>query len=217
MFNFQQCLDDLWEDRVCWWLGCDVWGFNCMMLQLLGYEWCSASCSDLWPIDDKLRQSSFDMSLACTCMSMCTEHMRGWWWLMVGRKNVLGYCSVLQHCYIENHRIQKTQFSAGMCVCVWAMWIRFKKNILAHDNVFGPIQKTEEWFKISNLNPANLPLTFCGMGKCSGKRSALKYAKAHTASVSSMDEPQKGHREAKRRFIMAGLRMLKAPAVLWPH
>lgn len=117
MFNFQQCLDDLWEDRVCWWLGCDVWGFNCMMLQLLGYEWCSASCSDLWPIDDKLRQSSFDMSLACTCMSMCTEHMRGWWWLMVGRKNVLGYCSVLQHCYIENHRIQKTQFSAGMCVC----------------------------------------------------------------------------------------------------
>lgn len=151
---------------------------------------------------------------ACPCARNTCEDGGGWWWEEKMFWAIVVSCSTATLKITES----KKHNSQPACVlCVWAMWIRFKKNILAHDNVFGPIQKTEEWFKISNLNPANLPLTFCGMGKCSGKRSALKYAKAHTASVSSMDEPQKGHREAKRRFIMAGLRMLKAPAVLWPH
>jgi len=52
----------------------------------------------------------------------------------------------------------------------------------------------------------------CGAG---GKRAALKLAKAHAASVSAITEPQKGHREAKRRCIISRLRVLKAPAVLW--
>ena len=46
-----------------------------------------------------------------------------------------------------------------------------------------------------------------------GKRAALKLARDHSSSVKEMQSPRTGHKEAKRRFIVAGLRHMRAPAV----
>lgn len=51
------------------------------------------------------------------------------------------------------------------------------------------------------------------MGKPSIKRSALKMAKRQPRAIQPDDAAGLGYKETKRRCIIAGLRMMKAPAV----